>query len=239
MHVLPPRASKSLKNLNSISYRYILNMKQLPYKTVYLEFPDIATVLEQAKVPRNVKRDGSLAYTVPSIIDDTTGIAVSDSFKIAEYLDKQYPETPQAFPLGSIALQAAFYSQFGQLTRPFAMLIAPKIPEILNPVSSEHCRRISREALGKELVSPTGEELRQLWEGVKEVFDLLDGFYSKNGGGPFFMGEIPSFADFILGGLFRDTKALDPEDWERYMTWNGGRWQRLVKSLEKYESTEE
>ncbi|KAF7768320.1 hypothetical protein Agabi119p4_7563 [Agaricus bisporus var. burnettii] len=223
-------------SLNVWKVRYILNLKKLPYKTVHLEIPDIASVLEEANVPPTVKQDGSLGYTVPSIVDDTTGIAVSDSFKIAEYLDKQYPDTPQAFPSGSIALQAAFYAQFSRLTRGLSPLIITKIPNILNPVSFEHFHQTHKGAPGGHgLVAPTGEQLEEFWRKAKDMFDVLDGFYAKSSG-PFCMGEIPSFADFILGGVFQEMKILG--DGDRIMGLNDGRWERLRVDLEQYASTE-
>jgi glutathione S-transferase len=208
-------------------------LKKLPYKTIYLEFPDIAPVLQKANVPPITKQDGTLGYTCPSIVDDTTGTAISDSFKIAEYLDTQYPETPKAFPLGSIALQAVFYARFSEMTLSLVPLIVTKTPGILNPVSAEyfHCeiRPLILEVMSLD------EEREQLWRKAESVFDWLDGLYSMSGG-PFFMGEAPSFADFVLGGVLEEMKILG--DWDKITVLNGGRWKRLVMDLEKYASTE-
>jgi glutathione S-transferase len=201
-----------------------------------LEYPELKPVLEQANVPPALKRDGTFGYTCPSIVDSSTGIAVSDSFKIAEYLDKQYPETPRAFPLSSIALQAAFNAQFTErIHASFSFIMVPKTPGILNPVSSGYYRETRGIAFGKPLVVPVGDELEHLWEKARETFDWLEGFYSMSGG-PFFMGEMPSYADFILGGILEEMKILG--DWESIKGLNGGRWERLRVDLEKYASTQ-
>lgn len=67
------------------AFSYTLNLKGLPYKTTFLNFVDIKPTFQAAKVPPS---EGEF-YTVPAIIDPATGAAVSDSVKIAVYLDTQ------------------------------------------------------------------------------------------------------------------------------------------------------
>ncbi|KZP23392.1 hypothetical protein FIBSPDRAFT_919171 [Athelia psychrophila] len=64
--------------------RLALNIKGLPYQTVWVEFPNIDRVCKDI------------------------GAKPTDSLEIARYLDNQYPETIAMFPKGSQALQAAF-----------------------------------------------------------------------------------------------------------------------------------
>ncbi|KAJ7692823.1 hypothetical protein B0H14DRAFT_3046237 [Mycena olivaceomarginata] len=69
--------------------RLLLNYKQIPYKTTWVNFPDIAKVLTAAGAPPT--RTGTAPYTVPAIVDGEK--AISDSRKIAEYLERSYPDT--------------------------------------------------------------------------------------------------------------------------------------------------
>ena len=71
--------------LKHFLHRFILNYKGLPYKTVFLNFVDIKPTLQALDVP---PLEGD-HYTVPAIIDKDTGRRVSDSYRIAEYLDAQ------------------------------------------------------------------------------------------------------------------------------------------------------
>jgi hypothetical protein len=69
--------------------RYVLNYKNLPYKTVAAELIELESELKKHGVPPSgTKPDATALYTSPSIVDVSTGTAVSDSYKIAEYLDK-------------------------------------------------------------------------------------------------------------------------------------------------------
>jgi len=91
--------------------RLALNMKGVKYVTEWLEYPDVEPVTKKLGVPPNGKRpDGSDLYTLPVIVDPNAGAAIVDSERIAEYLEKQYPNAqgPVLFPPGTKGLQVRF-----------------------------------------------------------------------------------------------------------------------------------
>jgi glutathione S-transferase len=222
--------------------RYVLNFKKLPYKTVYLEFPELKDVLQAAGVPPITTKSGDIFYTSPSIVDDATGAAISDSFKIAEYLDKQYPDTPKAFPPGSKGLQAAFYEQFDSIFSGFVPLMMPQVPDVINLASREYYFDTRPKIFGKpwDQLRPVGEELDKTWRNTKGFFDSMDKWYEESGG-PYLMGNAPSFADFAVGAFLVAVKMVngeDSEEWGKISTWHDGRWFKLVKDLEEFADTE-
>jgi len=241
LYDLAARAPIKSWSPNSWKLRYVLGLKSLPYKTVYSDYPDLQAAEKAAGIPPNgVWGDNQPLYTAPAIIDDATGAALPDSYKIAEYLDRTYPDTPKAFPPGSEALQAAFYDNFNQVISPIWHIILPKVPAILNPPAAEYFYRTRSEAFGKPLeqVEPVGQARAEAWAKLKAGFDALNGWYSKSSG-PYFMGEAASFADFIVGGLLiaaRICFGKDSAEWKDIQTWNDGRWSTLLKDLEKYAS---
>lgn len=170
--------------------RYVLNYKKLPYKTVALEYPDIEPQFKKLDIPPSaVKPHGLPLYTSPSIIDEPTKKSITDSYKIAEYLDEMYPETPRVTPKGAEALQAAFYDQFWQLMQPIFPVILPSVLNILNPVSAEYFDRTRTTWLGKPLKDMAkGEERIEMWKKAENLFDALNGWLSK-GTGPFLWGH--------------------------------------------------
>lgn len=224
--------------------RYVLNYKKLPYKTVPLEYPDLEGEFKKLGIPPSgTKADGSPLYTSPSLTDDATGAKISDSYKIAEYLDKAYPNTPKVIPPGTEALQQAFYDQFWQLVSPLWPLYLPRIPSvILNPPSAEYFTATRSVVFGKPLadVEPKGAENAEGWKKIQAAFDTLNGWLSKSGG-PYFMGDTPTFADFTVGGLLHGLKICfgeNSQEWKNIASWNNGRWKELVDSLDKYASVE-
>ncbi|KAH7909033.1 hypothetical protein BJ138DRAFT_1136819 [Hygrophoropsis aurantiaca] len=60
----------------------ILRRQGLPFRTEWVEYPDVARVMQNI---------GAKQSTIPN-----TGATVTESFAIAEYLDKTYPEKPMA-----------------------------------------------------------------------------------------------------------------------------------------------
>ncbi|KAF5348510.1 hypothetical protein D9756_009569 [Leucocoprinus leucothites] len=220
--------------------RYVLNLKKLPYRTVFVDFEDVDRVVREAGIPPSRHNaDGKPVHTVPSIIDDATGAAVTDSYKIAEYLDKQYPDTPKAFPAGTEALQGAFYRYYNDNIREIALLLLPSVPNVLSKEASlEYFYRTRAAIFGKPVdqIRPVGEEEEKMWEKLHALFNSLDEWYAKSSG-PFLVGDTPSFGDFTLAGMFKSMQVVcgvDNEDWKELSTMNNGRWGKLMSDLETY-----
>ncbi|KAJ3570062.1 hypothetical protein NP233_g4655 [Leucocoprinus birnbaumii] len=219
---------------------YVLNYKKLPYQSVQLDYETVdSTIREAGFPPSRHNPDGTPKHTVPSIFDDSTGERITDSYLIAEYLDKQYPDTPKAFPPGTEALQAAFYQHFNDRFLEIMMLFLPHIPGALEKQSTrDHFYRNMITIFGKPLeeMKPKGEELENLWKKVFALLDSLEGWYAKSSGG-FLVGDKPSFGDFTVGASLRMVKILlgeESEDWKKVAGANGRRWERLLNDLEVY-----
>ncbi|KAJ3570057.1 hypothetical protein NP233_g4652 [Leucocoprinus birnbaumii] len=227
---------------NPWKVRYVLNYKKLPYRTIYVDFEDIDRVIKDAGFPPTRYRpDGTPLHTVPSLIDDATGFLVTDSYKIVEYLDRQYPDTPKAFPTGTEALQAVFYRHFNDRFMPFAVLFIPLIPNIIDKESSlEYFYRTRAVMFGKpvEQVKPVGEELEKTWKGLFEIFTAMEEWYAKSSGS-FLVGDTPSFGDFTVAAMLQGMKIVfgeESEDWKKVTSANSGRWAKLLADLDKYAS---
>ncbi|KAF8515792.1 hypothetical protein BU17DRAFT_93208 [Hysterangium stoloniferum] len=83
---------------NTWKARLVLNYKQIPYKTVWVSFPDIEDTLKNiGGKPTGFKPNkggNAPLYTLPAILDESgdTPVVIADSLAIAEYLDAKYPE---------------------------------------------------------------------------------------------------------------------------------------------------
>ncbi|KAK0457980.1 uncharacterized protein EV420DRAFT_1620839 [Desarmillaria tabescens] len=109
---IPTKAADSPGTMITWRTRYCLNLKNLPYKTVYIEVPDIEALAKKiGAAPTDMWPDGvTPKYTVPIIQDHSTGAVISNSPAIAVYLDKTYLSIgPVLIPAGTMALQLAFH----------------------------------------------------------------------------------------------------------------------------------
>ena len=228
--------------LNTL-HRFTLNLKRLPYKTIFIEFADIARISQEIGAsPTGTWPDGSPKYTVPVIYDPSTKTAVAESTTIARYLDKTYPDTPRAFPEGTEAfhevLQVALRTAID--TRPFGYIVKPLVPPLLSPDSAAHYEVLNQSFMDESLLeklSVRGSSAREEYlvaveneMGKIAKWIEVDGKERK-----FFMGDTPSYADFLIGAPLENMKKVlgdESDEWRRIEGWHGGRWGRLLESLE-------
>ena len=222
--------------------RYILNLKGIPYKTEWVECPDIEPLCKKLGIPPTSKNaDGSDLYTIPAIHDLSTGVYISDSVLIAEYLDKTYPYTPQVFPHHTHALQAAFTAAFESNLGALWKFIVPATYAMHTPRGQEHVRRTMEKSFGKVLedIAPKGECAVAEWAQFRDGMGKVDAWYAKNGGqGPFLLGETPSWGDIVVASYLiwlRVVWGEDSQQWKDISSWNDGRWAAIIKALKKYE----
>ncbi|KAF8488921.1 hypothetical protein BU17DRAFT_72778 [Hysterangium stoloniferum] len=232
---IPRRTGRSLNPL-CMRIKAILNYKGIPYRTEWVEYPDISATLRKiGAAPTSIKPDGSPDYTVPVISDpdhpteDGSPNVISNSWKIAEYLDEMYPTSGVVFPRGTKSLQFLFDEH---LSKSCIAIITPafviKTYHSLQDGSQAYFRQ-SRETLFKkklEEISPEGsEEWNEAWKNVEKAFADLALILDKNGkDSQFVLGDTISYEDFVLASVFYATAILMPEKWEEMKHWHGGRW---------------
>lgn len=232
--------------------RYALNFKGLPYKTQWVEMPDIAAVREQLGVKANrTGPDGAPYHTLPVIQDPSTGEIVGDTFEIAQYLDKTYPESPRLITPGATGLTAAFNATVDSLFTTYTIL-ADQMP--FDPLSAEKIGKIFAERaklMGVETLQLSSEArehmlvefekaLERFVKAYYHVGGTTDYFWAKTGTqvssreqvGPYLDGETPTYPDLIVGSwLAMCAASMKPEEWQRVRSWHSGFWGRLHDAL--------
>lgn len=197
-------------SLNPWKTRLVLNLKEIPYKTTWLEYPEVAPKLKSLGLAPN---EEGAAYTIPAIrLPD--GKAVMDSRLIAAELEKLCPSP-------SLHLDSPVLPKVEALI-PKAMMatlrgvVMPKIPRnLLNPPSAEYFEETRAKRFGcplEELEKKTPED--EAWNdaepGIHEMGSLL-----KQQGGPFFLGKTVSYADLVVVGALQFLKSIEERLFER------------------------
>ena len=238
--------------LTSSPYRYSLNIKGLPYRTVWVEYPDIDTLYKKfGLTATEVGPTGVPFCALPVIYDPNTKTIINDSASIARYLDKTYPDTPALIPQETDALHAAFQRAFEAVLMPgngdFPSLMMPETQARLNPASQEYFRQTRENwfnAKLEDLAPPGSEKRRKHWEGLKGAFHEVAGWLQRDGREKlFFLGEDRiCFADITIASFvvwLRITFGEASEEWQDVVTWDGGRWAKFAEAFGKYEYVDE
>ncbi|EPS40010.1 hypothetical protein H072_6186 [Dactylellina haptotyla CBS 200.50] len=201
--------------------RLMLNYKRIPYKTVFVEFPDIQSVLKELGIEPNESASGHIKYTVPAIHHVPTNIYMMDSVPIAEFLELTYPDPPLKL---TSELGREIETKARAVAGPAMRLsVTPREMNILSPRSQEYFRRTREATLGRRLedmLDPDEEE--KLWDitesNMPAVSELL---HTHEAEGPFVLGSQPSMADFLIAGSLQSTRVIDEGVFQRISKFPG------------------
>ncbi|KAH7907797.1 hypothetical protein BJ138DRAFT_1159180 [Hygrophoropsis aurantiaca] len=221
---------------NPAKPRFVLSYKGLPFETVWVEYPDIAGVLKEIGADPSKNADGSETYTVPVVKDPNTGAIVTDSFEIAEYLEKTYPAKP-IFPHNSNALIRIFDPTFIATSASAARLAMRRSSEILNPPSAAYFITTRSKSFGvtnwEEEMSPDGEKCDENLANLRKGYETVNGWYEKSQG-KWIVGDNFSYADIIVAcRILWLKRVLREGEWKEVNSWNDGKWGQLLEDVEK------
>ncbi|KAH7337663.1 hypothetical protein B0J17DRAFT_599198 [Rhizoctonia solani] len=238
-------ANNKYWSFNPYKTRLSLNYKGLPYRVVYLSFPDIEPTLKElgvASVSETFPR-----YTLPVIADPSTDpngkpTYVSDSFKIALYLDEKYPapEYPSIFSPGTHGLQNLLMTEyFPTLVSAVVPLCAPNLLRILDSRSIDYIKRTRGASF---IPNPLSEEakLQSLKKAQQAFENLMHSLDLNDGSGPFVLGTQVSFIDFSMGGLLHFVQKSGKEDsavFEAILSWSEGKWGIYWNKIQQIETS--
>jgi len=175
--------------------RMALKHKGLAFETHPVRISDKAAISfsGQGKVP--IIRDGETV--------------VSDSWKIAEYLETTYPTAPSLFggPAGLALSRFVNAVADRQLMAALAPVCALSITQLLDSGDAAHIRAGFEKGFGKPL-----EELHAGREGSTKAFRrALDPLRASLRAQPFVCGATPGYADYIMMSPLQWARIVYPE----------------------------
>lgn len=234
---------------NTWKTRFTLNYKGIPYRTEWIEYPEIAPLLTSLGVEANPPPT-PFPFTLPAIYDPRTRIAMMDSIKIARYLDETYPDTPVLLPPETRVFQHAFQDALSSAVHAklIPLLICACVTK-LNPPSEAYFREAREITFGckvEELSPP--EKRPEQWAVVEKGFGVLASWFGAAGddrlllmgGGPAGDASCVRHADISIAGLLIWVRAIygeQSEEWRRVEGFDGGRWKRFLDFFEQWADT--
>ncbi|KAJ9620651.1 hypothetical protein H2203_007860 [Taxawa tesnikishii (nom. ined.)] len=240
--------------------RYALNFKSVAYSTQWVQMIEITKVRRSLGVPPCRKfADGTDFYTLPIVTDSKTGSAIGDSFDIARYLQKSFPDagTGDLFPpqqleyvcpvaMGPLVplsesndVVHTNYAQFNtNVDMAFtlhAQLMAYGMrwdPALADAIKAEFVRRAG---VGSwDDIGIYGEARDKMRVSLKDTLRDLAAMFQRDTTGPFMLGNQASYADIIIGGWLRMlSKTLPESEWEEVQTWHDSVFGKLHAALQQ------
>ncbi|KAF2170289.1 hypothetical protein M409DRAFT_64605 [Zasmidium cellare ATCC 36951] len=205
---LPSRGKPACWSLNPWKARLVLNYKDIPYRTHWIEYPDLRPTFQSYGIPPNPNEvNPNAQYSSPAaLLPD--GRYIMDSLLIAQEIEKLQPEPSLGldtdFPKRTQAIVAT-------IQKPLGPIMMPRVPELLlNPRSQKYFYETRAKRWGMPLqdLAKSEQAGEVAWQGAEEGFSQLRELLKENGEGPFIMGNEPTFADFILAGFWRFVERL-------------------------------
>ncbi|KAI7767238.1 hypothetical protein LZL87_009640 [Fusarium oxysporum] len=201
--------------------RLMLNYKDIPYKTIFLEFPDIEPKLKELGLESHDPSSGSPRYTVPTIHHVPTGKYIMDSPAIAEFLESTYPDPPLS-PTSELGREIETKAR-GAVGPAFRISVTPRENLILSPRSQEYFRAKNEARMGcklEDLMDPEKEE--KTWQGVADKMrELSDLMLTNKGKGMFLLGKKPSYTDFFIAASLQSARTIDEGIFQRCVAYPG------------------
>ncbi|KAK1234654.1 hypothetical protein PQX77_002137 [Marasmius sp. AFHP31] len=218
--------------------RFALNYKKIPHTVIDLGMTDVESTAQSLGVlPTTDVSTGAKRYTVPFIhdVDPKTGksTVVSDSFKVAQYLDTAYPDTPRLIPPGTDMLQSAFCTSVFHAVAPLLPIIRPLTSQkYLTPEFRESVKKRFGEGGVSRGLSP--DEEKEAWRKfVTAMTVLVEGHNEVESEEVFVMGgDEPTFADVYMTAFTWWLREIvgDSDGWKEVAGLRRGRVERLTEA---------
>ena len=167
---------------------------------------------------------------------------MSESFDIAQYLDRQYPSSPHVISPGTLAFETAYYRYFytgvgSKWPKPIHLFMF----ETISPESAAFIKELREAAFGDTLVN-IAKNPQSHWDAYKDAFSSVALPIYEKAEGVFLKGDEPGWADFVTASALLSIKLLygaDSKEWKYIEAWDNGRWVKLLKDLESYAHIDE
>ncbi|KAG9250590.1 uncharacterized protein F5Z01DRAFT_360957 [Emericellopsis atlantica] len=259
-----PPAEKTCCAPNPWKARLALNFKAVRYGTTWTPMTDITRVRTSLAVPPVRKfADGSDFHTLPLLYDPATGDYVGDSFDIAVYLQKHYPNEGAGDlfpPQPTAALDFTVppdaeilipltearpgdfqdYAQFNvHVDAAFTLHVQLAMDGFpFDPATEEASKAVFTGRAGvrawEDLLLTSEARVRTL-ASFERMLGGLAVLYRRDESGPFLLGTRACFADCIVGGWLRMMAATLPgNEWEALRSWHDGTFGRLHDALDAF-----
>ena len=138
---------------------------------------------------------------VPVLIDENN--TITDSWEIAKYLEKAYPDSPSLKLESGEVLFIKFWSET-ILHKEILQLLVLDIHDNLSPEDQPYFRESREKMLGR----PLEEVVENRWDRLPRLQKLMNPLRSTLSKQEYLSGESPGFSDYIVFGAFQWARCI-------------------------------
>jgi glutathione S-transferase len=244
LHDLPSKlpGGRAISPFTTI-VRYALNYRGLEFKTEWRSYTDLETVAKAVGAKPTGERNGAPKYTVPFIVDETSGtpVAISDSMAIIQYIETTYPDPARPLLLPNPNAPAQHLLAISAVsTIVFSLFRTVLFPGVYNLILDEEKEVWLGNVTGGQppesfTLAPGSPEYKETVEKTKESLKNIAGFLEKqSGNGIWFGGDRPVYIDFATVSFLNMLRFATPELWTEVAAIDGRRLDKLVQACEQY-----
>ncbi|KAL7933842.1 hypothetical protein V8C35DRAFT_302570 [Trichoderma chlorosporum] len=186
---------------NTWKARIVLNYKNIPYRTQWIEYPDIAPTFASYGITPNPASTKEFAYTVP-VVRFSHGDYLMQSYAIVQKLEELWPEPSLRLDSDSYDKAIAALSQIGSALAPETRPWVPR--NILNSASIEYFERTRGAQFGMPLADlhKSDKAGEAAWAAAEPGLQMLKRILTENSSGPYIDGDSVSYGDLVLASNY-------------------------------------
>ncbi|KAF3902471.1 hypothetical protein ABW21_db0202492 [Orbilia brochopaga] len=215
--------------------RGVLNYKGVPYETEWVEYPDIRVRLAAMGLP---SKGGLMPYTLPMLRVTKTPADgsepeikyLTDSVDIAKYINDEHSEPAMDFDNDINA--EAIDLLTNTLRDPYCGVVLCDIVNILPERSAAYVHETRPVWMGMPIADFKKKKIEEgAWENLEAGIGKLRELLGRNGG-PFLLGEKPSFGDVAIVGYMIWARESAAAAWDKIKEVGGKEVEDLMRAAD-------
>ncbi|VTT80926.1 unnamed protein product [Fusarium fujikuroi] len=209
-----PQVCWSMNTWRRFTARLLLNYKGLDYKTEWLEYPEIKERLSKHVSPN----ERGAPFTCPAV-QMPDGSYIMDSYKIVDVIEEKYPEP--SVHLNNPMQDRLRASMIKFMTEMVPIYVPGVAKNIIGEKSIDFFLETRLQDVGMPLYEYGEKNSPGAFDRAEPFAREITALLNENASGPFLLGDVVSYADFIWAGILLFFQCLGEDEYKEVLRITG------------------